>query len=125
MLNTSNLDLVGLSRNSVVVIIDRFNIIWAVECVRIRITCPRYVYPLEPHFCKVKPGYAGVYLFFLLSVHNIDYLLKRLPTMINVLSKNVKISKFLPMKLSFFPGENSLYFAWASVRKGKAIKQPN
>ena len=27
-------------------------------------TCPCKVYPLKPHFYKVKLGYAGVYLFF-------------------------------------------------------------
>ena len=35
-------------------------------------TCPCNVYPLEPHFCIAKLGYAGVYLFFLILLQNID-----------------------------------------------------
>ena len=38
----------------------------------IRKTCPCNVYPLEPHFYIAKLGYAGVYLFFLFLVQNID-----------------------------------------------------
>ena len=34
--------------------------------------CPCYVYPLEPHFYIAKLGYAGVYLFFLFLLQNID-----------------------------------------------------
>ena len=32
----------------------------------IRKTCPCNIYPLKPHFYIAKPGYAGVYLFFLI-----------------------------------------------------------
>ena len=39
----------------------------------IRKTCPCNVYPLEPHFYIAKLGYAGVYLFFLFLLQNIDY----------------------------------------------------
>ena len=35
-------------------------------------TCPYNVYPLEPHFYTEKLGYAGVYLFFLFLLQNID-----------------------------------------------------
>ena len=35
-------------------------------------TCPCNVYPLEPHFYIAKLGYAGVYLFFLYLLQNID-----------------------------------------------------
>ena len=35
-------------------------------------TCPCNVYPLEPHFYIGKLGYAGVYLFFLFLLQNID-----------------------------------------------------
>ena len=35
-------------------------------------TCPCKVYPLEPHFYIVKMGYAGVHLFFLFLLQNID-----------------------------------------------------
>ena len=38
----------------------------------IRKTCPSNVYPLEPHFYIVKLGFAGVYLFFLFLLQNID-----------------------------------------------------
>ena len=38
----------------------------------IRKTCPCNVYPLKPHFYTVKLGYAGVYLFFLFLLQNID-----------------------------------------------------
>ena len=35
-------------------------------------TCPCNIYPLEPHFYIAKLGYAGVYLFFLFLLQNID-----------------------------------------------------
>ena len=35
-------------------------------------TCQCNVYPLEPHFYIAKLGYAGVYLFFLFLLQNID-----------------------------------------------------
>ena len=38
----------------------------------IRKTCPCNVYTLEPHFYTTKMGYAGVYLFFLVLLQNID-----------------------------------------------------
>ena len=38
----------------------------------IRKTCPCSVYPLKPHFYIAKLGYAGVYLFFLYLLQNID-----------------------------------------------------
>ena len=38
----------------------------------IRKTCPCNVYALKPHFYIAKPGYAGVYLFFLFLLQNID-----------------------------------------------------
>ena len=40
--------------------------------ISIRKTCPCKVYPLKPHFYIVKLGYAGVYLFFLFLLKNID-----------------------------------------------------
>ena len=39
----------------------------------IRKTCPCNVYPLEPHFYIAKLGYAGVYLFFLFLLQNINF----------------------------------------------------
>ena len=38
----------------------------------IRKTCSCNVYPLIPHFYIAKLGYAGVYLFFLFFLQNID-----------------------------------------------------
>ena len=35
-------------------------------------TCSCNVYPLEPHFYIAKLGYAGVYIFFLFLLQNID-----------------------------------------------------
>ena len=42
------------------------------QFLNIRITCPCYMYPLIPHFYIVKLGNAGVYLFFLFLLQNID-----------------------------------------------------
>ena len=45
---------------------------WRDNWMDITITCPCNVYPLEPHFYTTKLGYAGVYLFFLFLLQNID-----------------------------------------------------
>ena len=42
------------------------------EMVYISKTCPCNVYPIEPHFYIEKLGYAGVYLFSLFLLQNID-----------------------------------------------------
>ena len=42
------------------------------DSTNIRITCPCNVYILEPHSYIAKLGYAGVYLFFLFLLQNID-----------------------------------------------------
>ena len=42
----------------------------ALSC--IKKTCPCNVYPLEPHFYMEKLGFAGVYLFFLFLLQNMD-----------------------------------------------------
>ena len=44
----------------------------AKACFHITKTCPCNVYPLEPHFYIEKLGFAGVYLFFLFLLQNID-----------------------------------------------------
>ena len=41
-------------------------------CQHIRKICPCNIYPLKPHFYIVKLGFAGVYLFFLVLLQNID-----------------------------------------------------
>ena len=45
---------------------------WPVAIKYIRKTCPCNVYPLEPHFYIAKLGLAGVNLFFLFLLQNID-----------------------------------------------------
>ena len=91
----------------------------------IRKTCPCNVYLFEPHFYIAKLGYAGVYLFFLFLLQNIDcgYSLEpprqggsnvRPQTMF--WAKIRKISFFFLMKFSFFLLKKSLYIAWASFR---------
>ena len=72
----------------------------------IRKTCPCNVYPLIPHFYIAKLGYAGVYIFFLFLLQNIDcgYSLEpplRVPT-IYVLSKNKKNIKIFQLKIFNF-----------------------
>ena len=42
------------------------------RCLIIRKICPCNVYPLKHHFYIVKLGYAGLYLFFLFLLQNID-----------------------------------------------------
>ena len=44
----------------------------AVKNLIIMKTWPCNEYPLKPHFYIVKLGYAGVYLFFLFLLQNID-----------------------------------------------------
>ena len=82
-------------------------------------TYPCSEYTLKPHFYIVKLGYAGVYLFFLFLVQNIDcgYSLEpprqgssnvyRVPT-IYVLSKNMKSIKIFLMKFSIFTAPKNL-----------------
>ena len=36
-----------------------------VKLLNIRKTCPYDLYPLTPHFCIVKLGFTGVYMFFI------------------------------------------------------------
>ena len=65
---------------------------------------------LKPHFYIVKLGYAGVYLFLLFLLQNIDcgYSSERVPT-IYVLSKNKKnITNFL-LKIFKFYNLKNLY----------------
>ena len=75
------------------------------------------MYPLEPHFYIVKLGYAGVYLFFLFLLQNIDcgYSLEpprrggsNVYPQSMFLSKTKKNIKFLLMKFSIFTGEKNL-----------------
>ena len=59
------------------------------------ITCPCNVDPLTPHYFKVKLGFTGVYMIFLI------FALKREPT-IHVLSKSKKNITFFPPKIVIF-----------------------
>ena len=79
-------------------------------------TCLCNVYPREPHFYIAKLRYAGVYLFFLFLLQNIDcgYSLEpprcgsNLYPEIYVLSNNKKNIKIFLMKFSIFTGEKNL-----------------
>ena len=74
-------------------------------------TCPCNVYPLEPHFYIAKLGYAGVYLFFLFLLQNIDC---GVPT-IYVLSKNKKNIKIFLLKILIFYNFENLYILHEQV----------
>ena len=63
----------------------------------IRKTCPCNVYPLEHHFYIAKLGFAGVYLFFLFLLQNIDCGYSLEPPRY-VLSKNKKNIKYFLLK---------------------------
>ena len=52
--------------------IENCSILHVIIFVLIIKTCLCNVYPLEPHFYIAKLGYAGVYLFFLFLLQNID-----------------------------------------------------
>ena len=85
-------------------------------------TCPCNVYPLEHHFYIAKLGYAGVFLFFLFLLQNIDcgYSLepprRRVPT-IYILSKNKKnIIIFSAENFQFLNLKKSLFIAWEIFR---------
>ena len=75
----------------------------------IRKTCLCNKYPLKAHFYIVKLGYAGVYLFFLFLLQNIDcgYSLEP-PLTIYVLSKSKKNIKIFLMELSAFTTEKNI-----------------
>ena len=67
----------------------------------------------KPHFYIAKLGYAGVYLFFLFLLQNIDcgYTLEPPRRAINVLSKNKKNINIFLMKFSIFTAEKiSVYY---------------
>ena len=65
------------------------------------------LYPLIPHFYNSKLGYAGVYLFFLFLLQNLDcgYSIEppqRGSSSVYVLSKNKKNIKNLQLKMFDF-----------------------
>ena len=83
-------------------------------------TCPCNVYPLKPHFYIEKLGFAGVYLFFLFLLQNIDcgYSLEpprrggsnEYPQSM-FWSKNKKNIKFFPVKIFIFKTKKiSVYY---------------
>ena len=59
--------------------------------------------PFKPHIYTEKVGFAGVYLFFLFLVQNIDC--GNSLSTINVLSKFIKNIKIYSMKFSIFAFE--------------------
>ena len=91
----------------------------------IRKTCPCNEYPLKPHFYIVKMGYAGVYLFFLFLLQNIDCGYSLEPPRrggSNVYPQSMfwakirKLSKIFLWKLSIFDLKKLLYIIWACFR---------
>ena len=92
----------------------------------IRKTCPCNVYPLKPHFYIAKLGYAGVYLFFLFLLQNIDcgYSLEpprrggsNVYPQKYVLSKNKKKYQKFPTEIfQFLQLKKSLYITWVCFR---------
>ena len=112
--------------------------------ITIRKTCPCNEYPLKPHFYIVKLGYAGVYLFFLFLLQNIDcgYSLEPprrggsneypqsmfwrgavLTCTHNLCfeQKKEKYQNFFDENFNFYNLKKSLYIAWASFRKNITI----
>ena len=93
--------------------------------VRLRIYHHENMSVLEPHFYVTKLGYAGVYLFFLFLLQNIDcgYSLEpprrggsnEYPQSM-FWSKNKKNIKNFQLNFSIFKAKKSLCIAWASFR---------
>ena len=69
------------------------------------LTFPCSEYPLKAHFYILKEGFAGIYLFFLFLIRNIDSGFSTL----NVLSKYIKNIFFSPMKFSIIIAEKVPY----------------
>ena len=85
-------------------------------------TCPCNVYPLEPHLYIAKLGYAGVYLFFLFLLQNIDCGYSLEPPLLTCThnlcfeQKLEKCQKFSAEIFQFLKLKKSLFIAWASFR---------
>ena len=89
-------------------------------------TCPCNVNPLEPHFYMAKLGYAGVNLFFLFVLQNIDYGYSLEPPRrggSNVYSQSMffyrkyeKYQKISAENFQFLKFKKSMFIAWASFR---------
>ena len=80
--------------------------------------------PLNPNFINIaKLGYAGVYLFFLFLIQNIDcgYSLERVPT-IYVLSKNKKKHQFFSTANFQFSQLLKSLYAWVCFHNVKEMR---
>ena len=80
----------------------------------IRKTCPCNIYPFKPHFYIEKLGYAGVYLFVLFLLQNIDY----------GYPQSMFLAKIRKKKIIFFPVTISFVFTtifWACFRNAPVI----
>ena len=97
----------------------------------IRKTFPCNIYPLKPHFYIVTQGFAGVHLFFLSLLQNIDCGYSLEPPRrggSNVYPQSMfgakirKISFFFSRNFQFLHLKKSLYIAWASFRNDGFIK---
>ena len=91
----------------------------------IRKTCLCNIYPLKPHFYIAKLGYAGVYLFFLFLLQNIDCGYSLEPPRrggSNVYPQSMfgaKIRKYPKLSIENFQVlelKKSLYIAWTCFR---------
>ena len=81
----------------------------------IRKACPCNVYPLEPHFYIAIPIFAGVYLFFIFLLENIDCgYLEKVPR-IYVLSKNNKKIKNISTEIFIFYNFKNLWILHGHV----------
>ena len=93
-------------------------------------TCPCNVYPLEPQFYIAKLGYAGVYLFFLFLLQNIDCGYSLEPPRrggSNMYPQSLfraKIRKYQKFSTEFFhflQFKKFLYITWACLRNEKSF----
>ena len=73
-------------------------------------TCLYSFDPLKPHLCTVKLGFTGVYINFLISAqkHRL-WVLVRTPSLIYVLSKNMKTTRIFHLKDHFLVVKFSIY----------------
>ena len=78
----------------------------------IRKTCPCNEYSRKPHFYIVKLGFAGVYLFFLFLLQNIDCGYSLEPP------RQISFFFFSAEKFQFLKLKKSPSIAWASFRNG-------
>ena len=113
--------------------IENFILLGITALAVIRKRCPCNVYPLIPHFYIAKLGYAGVYLFLLFLLQNIDcrYMLEppqrgisNVPTIyaLSKSKKNNKRKKNCTESFKFLQLKKILYITWACFHDSFAEK---